>query len=105
MRTARAKDIMTDFQDRVPDVMPDVITGHQDSKLLPGFYVRSPKEERLLVLISFEEKELLLAVPKLDSSPGKAQAKAVYNALHDNLDDQLQIMCCEWSLHTVRTKA
>ena len=68
MRMARAKDIKTDFQDRVPDV----ITVHWDGKLLPGLDVRSPKEERLPVLISFDEKELLLAVPKLDSSSGKA---------------------------------
>ena len=51
---ARAKDIKTDFKDRVPDV----ITVHWDSKLLPGLDVRSPKEERLPVLISCEEKEL-----------------------------------------------
>ena len=91
IRMARAKDIKTDFQDHEPDV----ITVHWDGKLLSGLDVRSPKEERLLVLISFEEKEQLLSVPKLDSSPGKAQAKAVLDALHDwNLDDQVQIMCC-----------
>ena len=40
--------------------------------------------------------ELLLAVPKQDSSSGKAQTKAVLDALHDwNLDDQVQIMCCD----------
>ena len=38
MRMARAKDIKTDFQDRVPDV----ITVHWDCKLLPGLDVRSP---------------------------------------------------------------
>ena len=59
MRMARAKDIKTDFQDPVPDV----ITAHWDDKLLPGLDVRSPKEECLPVLISFEENELLLAVP------------------------------------------
>ena len=91
MMMARAKDIKTDFQDYVPDV----ITVHWDGKLLPGLDVSSPKEERLPVLISFEEKELLLAVPKLDSSSRKAQAKAVLDALHDwILDDQVQIMMC-----------
>ena len=90
LRMVRAKDIKTDFQDRVPDV----ITVHWDGKLLSGLDVRSPKEERLPVLISFEEKELLLFLPKLDSSSEKAQAKAVLDALHDwNLDDQVQIMC------------
>ena len=91
MRMARAKDIKTDFQDCVPDV----ITIHWDSKLLPGLDIRGSKEEWLLVLISLEEKELLLAVPKLDSSSGKSQAKAVLDPLHDwYLDDQVQIMCC-----------
>ena len=84
MRMARAKGIRTDFQDRVPDV----ITVHWDCKLLPGLDVRSPREERLPVLISFEENELLLSVPKLDSSSGKAQARAGLG----NLDDQVQIM-------------
>ena len=76
--------------------MPDVITVHWDSKLLPGLVVRSSKEERLSVLISYEEKELLLAVPKLDSSSEKAKAKAVLDVLHFwNLNDQVQIMCCD----------
>ena len=76
--------------------MPDVITIHWDGKLLPGLDVRSSKEERLPVLISFEEKELLLAVPKLDSSSGKGKAKAILDVLHFwNLDDQVQIMCCD----------
>ena len=44
--------------------MPDVITVHWDGKLLPGLDIRSPKEEHLPVLISFEEKDLLLPVPK-----------------------------------------
>ena len=51
MRMARTKDIKTDFQDRVPDV----ITIHWVGKLLPGLDIRSPKEEQLPVLISFEE--------------------------------------------------
>ena len=76
--------------------MPDAITFHWDGKLLPGLDVRSPKDERLPVLLSIEKKEVLLAVPKLDSSSGKAQAKAVLGALHDwNLDDQVQITCCD----------
>ena len=45
MRMARAKDMKTDFQDRVPDV----ITINWESKLLPGLDIRSPKEEGLLV--------------------------------------------------------
>lgn len=92
MRKERAEAIKTDFQNHVPDI----VTVHWDGKLLPGLDFRSSKEERLPVLISFDDKEQLLAVPKLDSSSGKDQAKAVLNALHDwNLGDQVQIMCCD----------
>ena len=37
----KTKDIKTDFQDHVPDI----ITVHWDGKLLPGLDIRSPKEE------------------------------------------------------------
>ena len=70
---ARAKDIKSDFQDHVPDVS----TVHWDGKLLPGLNVRSPKEERLRSLIIWK-KELLLAVPKLDSSSGKLKPRSFW---------------------------
>ncbi|XP_036340150.1 uncharacterized protein LOC118749456 [Rhagoletis pomonella] len=92
MRKHRAESIKSDFQNN----MPEVVTVHWDGKLLPGLDVKSSKEERLPIIISFEEKEQLLAVPKLESSSGKEQAKAVSNALNDwNLKDKVQIMCCD----------
>lgn len=92
MRKDRAESIKSDFQNKVPEV----VTVHWDGKLLPGLDVRSSKEERLPIIISYDEKEQLLAVPKLDSSSGKDQAMAVSNALHDwNLNDNVQIMCCD----------
>lgn len=92
MRKDRAEAIKSDFQDNVPEV----VTGHWNDKLLPGLDVRSSKEERLPILISFGDREQLLAVPKLDSSSGKDQARDVLNALHDwNLNDNVQIMCCD----------
>lgn len=74
-----AKSVKSDFQNNVPEI----VTVHWDSKLLPGLDVRSSKEERLPILISFGEKEQLLAVPKLESSSSQDQAKAVLNALYD----------------------
>lgn len=92
MRKDRAESIKSDFQNNVPEV----VTVHWDGKLLPGLDVRSCKEERLPIVISFGEKEQLLAVPKLDNSSGKDQAKAVSKALYDwNLNDKVQIMCCD----------
>jgi hypothetical protein len=90
MRKDRAEAIKSDFQDNVPEV----VTVHWNDKLLPGLDVRSSKEERLPILISFGDREQLLAVPNLDSSSDKDQAKDVLNALHDwNLNDNVQIMC------------
>lgn len=91
-RKIRAESIKSDFKNNVPEI----VTVHWDGKLLPSLDVRSSKEERLPILISFGDKEQLLAVPKLESSSGKDQAKAVSNALYDwNLIDKVQIMCCD----------
>ncbi|GBP50098.1 Uridine phosphorylase 2 [Eumeta japonica] len=91
-RKSRAEAIKTDFQNN----LPDVITVHWDGKLLPGLDVRSSKKERLPIIASFDDREQLLAVPKLESSSGKHQAKAISTALFDwNLHDKVQIMCCD----------
>lgn len=91
-RKNRAATIKADFRNNVPDV----VTIHWDGKLLPALDIRTSKEERLPILISFEDKEQLLAVPKIESSSGKDQAKAISNALFDwNLNDKVQIMCCD----------
>ncbi|CAH0553153.1 unnamed protein product [Brassicogethes aeneus] len=71
-RKDRAEAIKSDFQNN----LPGTVTVHWDGKLLPGLDERSSKEERLPILISFGEKEQLLAVPKLESSSGQDQAKA-----------------------------
>lgn len=92
MRKCRAETIKADFQNN----LPDIVTVHWDGKLLPGLDVRSSKEERLPILISFKDREQLLAVPKLESSSGKEQARAVLNVLCDwNFTDMVQIMCCD----------
>ncbi|XP_067621941.1 uncharacterized protein [Eurosta solidaginis] len=92
MRKHRAESIKSDFQNNIPEV----VAVHWDGKLLPSLNVKSSKEERLPIVISFEEKEQILAVPKLESSSGKNQANAVLNTLNDwNLNDKVQIMCCD----------
>lgn len=92
MRKSRAETIKTDFKNNVPNV----VTIHWDGKLLPGLDVRSRKEERLPIVISYSDKEQLLAVPKLESSSGKDQEKAIRTVLYDwNLIDKVQIICCD----------
>ena len=78
-RKQRAKAIEVDFQLNVPEVF----TLHWDSKLLPALNVRGTKEERLPIVISYENKEKLLAVPKLANSSGKEQAQAVFNTINE----------------------
>lgn len=92
MRKKRAASIKTDFGNDVPEV----VTVHWDGKLLPGLTVRSCKEERLPIVITFGSKEQLLSVPKLENSSGKEQSAAVFRAINDwNLESKVQIMCCD----------
>jgi hypothetical protein len=64
--------------------------------LLPALNARNCKEERLLIVISFKNKEQLIAVSKLDSSTGREQAQAVWNAIIDwDLEEKVQILCCD----------
>lgn len=91
-RKERAEAIKVNFQNEVPDT----VTVHWDGKLLPALNVRKAKEERLPIVISYGNKEQLIAVPKLDSSSGSEQAEAVWNAIIDwNLQDKVQILCCD----------
>jgi hypothetical protein len=91
-RKERAEAIKIDFQNNIPEIL----TVHWDGKLLPALDIRSSKEERLPIVITYEDKEQLLAVPKLDSSSGKEQALAVSKVLQDwDLKEKIQIMCCD----------
>lgn len=60
MRRERAEAIKIDFQNKVPDT----VTGHWDGKLLPALDSRKSKEERLPIVISYDNNEQLIAVPK-----------------------------------------
>lgn len=91
-RKERAGAIKVDFQND----LPDAVTVHWDGKLLPALDARKCKEERLPIVISYGDKEQLIAVPKLDYSTGSEQAQAVWNAVTDwNLEDKVQILCCD----------
>lgn len=91
-RKERAEAIKANFQNEVPDV----VTVHWDGKLLPALDARKSKEERLPIVISYGNKEQLIAVPRLESSSGSGQAQAVWNAIVDwNLEDKVQILCCD----------
>ncbi|GBP39267.1 hypothetical protein EVAR_22674_1 [Eumeta japonica] len=75
----RTGTIKTDFQNN----LPDIVKVHWDGKPLPGLDVRSSKEERFPIIVAFDDRERLLAVPKLESSSGKHQTKALSTALFD----------------------
>lgn len=72
------------------------MTVYWDGKLLPALDSRKSKEERLPMVISYNKKEQLIAVPRLESSSESEQAQAVWNALRDwDLEDKVQILCCD----------
>ncbi|CAG9793804.1 unnamed protein product [Diatraea saccharalis] len=92
MRRKRANAIKINFRYKVPDT----VTVHWDGKLLPALDARKSKEERLPIVISYDNNEQLIAVPKLVNSSGSEQAQAVWNAIIDwNLEDRVQILCCD----------
>lgn len=79
----RAIAIKVDFQNEVLD------TVHYDGKLLPALDARKSKEERLPIVISYDNKKQLITLPKLDNSSGSEQSQAVWNAIIDwNLEDK-----------------
>lgn len=92
MRSKRAQAMKVNFQNKVPDT----VTIHWDGKLLPALDSRKYKEERLPIVITYDDKERLIAVPKLENSTGSEQAQAVWDAIVEwNLEDKVQILCCD----------
>ncbi|GBP39973.1 hypothetical protein EVAR_39201_1 [Eumeta japonica] len=68
----------------------NTVTVPWDGELLPALDMRKCKEECLPIVISYGDKEQLIAVPKLDNFTGSEQAQAVRNAVTDwNLKDKV----------------
>lgn len=64
--------------------------------MLPGLHVRSSKDDRLPVVVTFGNRKQLFAVPKLENSTDTEQTKAVLRAINDwDLADKVQIICCD----------
>ena len=72
MRRERAEAIKVIFQNNIPDE----VTVHWNGKLFMALDSRKSKEERLPIVISYDDNEQLIAVPKLDSSSGSEQSQA-----------------------------
>ncbi len=66
---------------------------HWDGKLMPDI-TGTESVDRLPVLVTANGQAQLLAVPKLLSGTGEAQAKAIFSVLKDwSLEDKVQGMC------------
>ena len=66
---------------------------HWDGKLLPETAVDNKTYDRLPIIVSYEETEKFLSVPKLDNGPGESIANAVSEVLKDwKLEDQVVAM-------------
>ena len=86
-RVQRTANIQAEFQGNVPLVV------HWDGKLIPDL-IGKDKVDRLPVLVSGSGVSKLLAVAKLQSGTGQAQAVGVFEAIeHWGLADRIRAMC------------
>ncbi|KAL4135150.1 hypothetical protein QTP88_006793 [Uroleucon formosanum] len=68
---------------------------HWDGKILPAL-TGNEYVDRLPVLITNNNSEYLLGVPKLESATGKEQAQAIFHALQDwGIKDSVKAICCD----------
>ena len=68
---------------------------HWDGKLIPDI-AATKSVDRLPVLVTTNGQAQLLAVPKISSGTGEAQAKAIFSVLKDwSLEDKVRGMCCD----------
>ena len=86
-RKATSNEIKDQFDPKFPLIV------HWDGKLLPDL-TGTKKVDRLPVLVTSNGESQLLAVPKLPSGTGEAQAQAVFDVLKDwGVDAKVQGMC------------
>ncbi|GBP09739.1 hypothetical protein EVAR_81031_1 [Eumeta japonica] len=98
VRKTRAETLKSDFQNNLSDIVTVLWVG----KLLHVLDVENLKEERLPIIATFDDREQLLAIPKLESSSVNHQAKAVSTAHFDyGLHDKVQIMWCDTSASNI----
>ncbi|XP_029346464.1 uncharacterized protein LOC115034269 [Acyrthosiphon pisum] len=92
VRVERANKIKTNFQMSVPSY----ITVHWDGKILPTLNVRESGIDRLPIVLTSNNLDLLIGIPKLEKSTGKEQANAIYYALENwGVTDVVQALCCD----------
>lgn len=92
LRVERANKIKTKFQNSPPSY----ITVHWDGKILPMLNVRDSGIDRLPIVITSKNVDLLIGVPKLEKSTGQEQANAIYRVLENwGVSDIVQALCCD----------
>lgn len=92
LRVERSNKIKTNFQSSIPSY----ITVHWDGKILPTLNVRDSGIDRLPIVLTSKNQDLLIGIPKLEKSTGKEQANAIYHALENwGVTDIVQALCCD----------
>jgi adenylate/nucleoside-diphosphate kinase len=67
LRVKRANKIKTNFQSSIPSY----ITVHWDGKILPTLNVRDSGIDRLPIVLTSNNQDLFIGIPKLEKSTGK----------------------------------
>lgn len=91
LRESKSKEIKKHFQ----DLKLSSIVVHWDGKLLPNL-LNTETVHRLPVIITSEDKEIMLGVPTSEDGTGIAQATIVYETLLDwGFDTSVKAICCD----------
>ena len=69
---------------------------HRDGKLLPDISSNKEKIDRLPIIVSGQNNEQLLSVPKLKEGTNNSNLSAVLNGLNKwRIRDQVALMCLD----------
>ncbi|GBN76481.1 hypothetical protein AVEN_105056-1 [Araneus ventricosus] len=104
IRQIKRKESAESIKVALQNDIPQILTVHWDGKLLSALNVRDAKEERLLIIVSFGDREQLIGVPKLQNATGKGQAHAgslAKNgscAIKPQTTNQLSACCLDYTL-------
>lgn len=91
LRESKSIKIKKHFQ----DLKLSSIVVHWDGKLLPNL-LNTETVHRLPVIITSEDKEIMLGVPTSEDGTGMAQATIVYETLLDwGFDTSVKAICCD----------
>lgn len=83
------------IREKFKDINLKSIVVHWDGKLLPNL-LNTKKVDRLPVIITSGDVEIMLGIPQLENSTGENQAMSIYETLYDwGFCESVKAICCD----------